>query len=554
MKQAKLAWAAFKTMIRMAADDPVWAMTALALAPFRAIRPIGQAIVLLVLVTLIIGIGGSRLLEAIGYGKGSIPMMMMSVVFPILLIAMVFRLITNPMIHHFGNRNGDTHGSARFATNSETAPLTRNDSGLLIGRNSKTGTLLRYDGPAHLLTMAPTRTGKGVGTIIPNLLTANRSVICIDPKGENVRIASRAREAFGPVYVLDPFGITEMRSAAFNPLDGLNSDSLDVAEDASTLADALVFDEPGMAGEAHWNEEAKALIAGLILRVITHERVERRNLATLREYLTLSPEAFAALLKRMQDTDDVNGLIARAANRHLGKSDREAAGVLSSAQRHTHFLDSPRMQRVLDESYFSFADLKRKTMTIFLVLPPDRLSSYSRWLRLLITQSLLDMARTSEKPASPILYLLDEFAALGHLAPVERAMGLMAGYGVQLWPILQDVHQLRATYGQRAGTFLSNAGVLQVFGVNDHDSARLISDLLGQETVVFQTMARALDSEKSGISYSEQHTARPLLTPDEVRNLPEQIELLFLAGQRPILAKKLAYYADPEFTGAFDPA
>jgi type IV secretion system protein VirD4 len=133
-------------------------------------------------------------------------------------------------------------------------------------------------------------------------------------------------------------------------------------------------------------------------------------------------------------------------------------------------------------------------------------------------------------------------------------MGLMAGYGVQLWPILQDVHQLRATYGQRAGTFLSNAGVLQVFGVNDHDSARLVSDLFGQETVVFQTMSRALDSDKSGISYGEQHTARPLLTPDEVRNLPQNTELLFLAGQRPIVAGKLAYYADPEFRGLFDQA
>ncbi len=125
----------------------------------------------------------------------------------------------------------------------------------------------------------------------------------------------------------------------------------------------------------------------------------------------------------------------------------------------------------------------------------------------------------------------------------------MAGYGVQLWPILQDVHQLRATYGQRAGTFLSNAGVLQVFGVNDHDSARLVSDLLGQETVVFQTMSRALDAEKTGITYGEQHTARPLLTPDEVRNLPQNVELLFLAGQRPIVAGKLAYYADSEFRG-----
>lgn len=205
-------------------------------------------------------------------------------------------------------------------------------------------------------------------------------------------------------------------------------------------------------------------------------------------------------------------------------------------------------------SYFSFADLKRQNITVFLVLPPDRLSTYSRWLRLLVTQSLLDMARTPEKPKVPVLYLLDEFAALGHLGPVERAMGLMAGYGVQLWPILQDVHQLRATYGQRAGTFLSNAGVLQVFGVNDHDSARLVSDLLGQETVVFQTMARAIDAEQSGITYSQHHTARALLTPDEIRSLPAHTQLLFLAGQRPIVAGKLAYYADPEFKGMFDAA
>ncbi|EHS51715.1 TRAG family protein, partial [Rhizobium sp. PDO1-076] len=427
-------------------------------------------------------------------------------------------------------------------------------SGLLIGRDSKTGKLFRYEGPAHLLTMAPTRTGKGVGTIIPNLLTADRSVICIDPKGENARIAGRAREKFGAVHILDPFGVTRRPSAAFNPLDALDPYGIDVAEDASTLADALVFDEPGMAGEAHWNEEAKALIAGLILKIVAVETHGRRHLGTLREYLTLAPDSFAALLKRMQGSTDINGLIARAANRHLGKSDREAAGVLSAAQRHTHFLDSPRMTTVLGRSDFTFADLKTRNATVFLVLPPDRLSAYSRWLRLLVTQSLTDMARDPARPAMPVLYLLDEFAALGHLAPVERAMGLMAGYGVQLWLILQDVHQLRSTYGQRAGTFLSNAGVLQIFGVNDHDSARLVSDLLGQETVVFQTMARALDSEKSGISYSQHHTARPLLTPDEVRNLPQNLELLFLAGQRPITAAKLAYYADPEFKGVFDPA
>ena len=554
MSRATLAWAAFKNMLRAAARDPLWAFVSLLTAPFRIWKPLLGVLFLLVMALFVVGFGGRFALQQMGFGVGSIPFLALDLVTLLVLVWIVFRVITNPLIIHFGDMADDTHGSARFATNKEVAPLTRSNSGLLIGRDPKSKSLMRYDGQAHLLTMAPTRTGKGVGTIIPNLLTADRSVICIDPKGENAKIAGRAREKFGPVHVLDPFSVTGMRSAAFNPLDTLDPASLDVAEDASTLADALVFDEPGMAGEAHWNEEAKALIAGLLLKIVAVESPGRRHLGTLREYLTVSPETFAALLKRMQDSDEAGGLIARAANRHLGKSDREAAGVLSAAQRHTHFLDSPRMTTALSRSDFRFADLKHGNMTVFLVLPPDRLSTYSRWLRLLVSQSLLDMARDPAKPAVPVLYLLDEFASLGHLAPVERAMGLMAGYGVQLWPILQDVHQLRATYGQRAGTFLSNAGVLQVFGVNDHDSARLVSDLLGQETVVFQTMARALDSEKSGISYSQQHTARPLLTPDEVRNLPAHGQLLFLAGQRPIIAGKLAYYVDPEFNGAFDPA
>lgn len=554
MSQTTLAWAAFKNMLREAAQNPRWAFISLLAAPFRLAKPLFQGFLVLLLILFVVGLGGQALLREYGFGPGSMPLIGWYLVTLLIMLAVAFYFLTQPLIFHFGNLENDTHGSARFATNKETAALTRTDNGLLIGRDPKTKKLLRYAGPAHLLTMAPTRTGKGVGTIIPNLLTADRSVICIDPKGENARIAGRARATFGPVYILDPFGVTGKPSAAFNPLEGLDPVGLDVAEDASTLADALVFDEPGTAGEAHWNEEAKALIAGLILKIIAAEPTSRCHLGTLREHLTLAPEAFVALLKDMQASTAANGLVARAANRHLGKSDREAAGVLSAAQRHTHFLDSPRMHRVMDESYFAFADLKKRTGTVFLVLPPDRLSTYSRWLRLLVAQSLTDMARDPAKPAAPVLYLLDEFAALGYLAPVERAMGLMAGYGVQLWPILQDVHQLRATYGQRAGTFLSNAGVLQVFGVNDHDSARLVSDLLGQETVVFQTMSRALDAEESGITYGEQHIARALLTPDEVRNLPQNLELLFLAGQRPIVAGKLAYYADAEFRGLFDQA
>jgi type IV secretion system protein VirD4 len=439
-------------------------------------------------------------------------------------------------------------GTARWANKIERKLLASTSEGLLIGRDPHTGKLLRYDGPAHLLTMAPTRTGKGVGTIIPNLLTADRSVICIDPKGENTRVTGSARQMFGPVFVLDPFEVTGRLSSSFNPLDGLKADGMDVAEDVGMLADALVVDEPGMSGEAHWNEEAKALIAGLLLYIIAAQPPGARHLGTLRNHLTLAPQAMAALLADMQLMADCNGLVARAANRHLGKSDREASGVLSAAQRHTHFLDSPRMTAVMARSDFAFSDLKRRNASVFLVLPPDRLSTYSRWLRLLITQSLTDMARDATTPRQPVLYLLDEFAALGHLAPVERAMGLMAGYGVQLWPILQDIHQLRAAYGKRAGTFLSNAAVLQVFGVNDVETAELVGKAIGKTDAIYTTK-----SWSEGKNSTSQHiSARDLINPDEIMQLPTDRMILLRQGQRPARAKKLRYFEDIEFKGMFD--
>ena len=542
---------AIRNLARMTRQNPVWAITAFVFSPVKLIRHLIGVIVLLLASGIVLAGGAQLILWYFGFPRDSnvYQVVMMLTVLAVILVTL--RALFQPLILRYGGPDGDaTHGSARFATDREARPLARDD-GLLIGRDRKSGKLLRYAGPAHLLTIAPTRTGKGVGTIIPNLLDYPGSVVCIDPKGENARITARHRARFGAVHVLDPFGVTGIASAAFNPLDRIDPAGLDLADDCMTLADALVYDAPGEAGEAHWNEEAKALISGLILSIVTSEPAPTRTLATLRDRLTLAPAAFTAQLEAMQAQ---GGLAARAANRHLGKSDREAAGVLSAAQRHTHFLDSPRMSAVLGRSDFTFADVKTQPTTVYLVLPPDRLATYARWLRLMLAQGLTDLARAPASPARPVLFLLDEFAALGRLEPVERAMGLMAGYGIQLWPILQDVHQLRALYERRAGTFLSNAGVLQIFGVNDHDSAKLVSDLLGQETVVFETMSRAIDSDETGISFGAQHVARPLLTPDEVRTLREDYQLLFLAGQRPIVAAKLKYYADREFAGRFDKA
>jgi len=469
----------------------------------------------------------------------------------------------------FGSWRGDSHGSARFAGKKELRNLEQAD-GLLIGRNPETGKLLSYDGPAHLLTLAPTRAGKGVGTVIPNLLAAERSVLVIDPKGENARITWAAREDMGAVHVLDPFEVSGRLSAAYNPLDRLSADSPDLSEDATSLADALVVDPASQVGDAHWNEEAKAFLGGLIMFCVAHEEPARRNLGAVREYLTLPPDRMKALLELMQDSDAADGLVARAANRFAGKAEREAASVLSNAQRHTHFLDSPRIAKCMARSDFQFSDLRHRITSVFLVLPPNRLDAYSRWLRLLVSQALQDIARDAEMSATPAglqnpqiaaqrpverlkaptLFLLDEFAALSRLEAVERAMGLMAGYGLQLWPILQDMSQLRDLYGQRASTFVANAGVQQVFGVNDFETAKWLSQTMGQGTIGYQTEShKPGDMPTTGTSI----TGRDLLTPDEIMQLPPELQLLRVQGQPTAIAGKLRYYADREFEGLFVP-
>lgn len=452
-------------------------------------------------------------------------------------------------------RPSAVHGSARWSTMGEVRAALGGSDGLIVGRENTTGgQLLRYAGTQHLITIAPTRSGKGVGAIIPNLLTADRSVLCIDPKGENARIAARARLRFGPVFVLDPFAVSGAPIGAFNPLDALDETSPDLAEDAALLADALVYDPPGHSGDAHWNEEAKALIAGVILHVVCQEPIYRRKLTRVRELLTAAPKDFEGMLIDMQESTCAGGLVARAANRQLGKSDREAAGVLSSAQRHTHFLDSRRMAAVLERSDFRFEDLKDHVCTVFLVLPPDRLGTHSRWLRLLVAQAIGAIARSTTRPEKPVLLLLDEFPALGRLEPLAQAFGLMAGYGLQLWPILQDLHQLKSVYGERAGTFLSNAGLIQIFNVGDVETAGWVSRSIGATTVAYQTAGSSVSrgspfsfQTTTSTSTNSHLTRRDLLTPDEVMRLDPSLEILLRQGCAPVAARKVRYYADPEF-------
>jgi len=422
--------------------------------------------------------------------------------------------------------------------------------GLILGRHGKR--LLRLSTDRHLLTLAPTRAGKGVSSIIPNLLTYRGSVFVVDVKGENAAIAARRRRAMGQaVHVLDPWGISGVKSCAFNPLDLIDLRSPDVAEDAAMLADALVY---GRDGDSHWDDEARALLVGLILHVASIEPAGTRTLAKVRELVALPPDDFAVLLDDMALNLSAHGLVARCAHRLRQKADRERSGVVSTAQAHTHFLDSPRMAQVMGGSDFEMADLKRKRVSVFVVLPAERIATFNRWLRLMVGFALTAMARTPGKPARPVLFLLDEFAALGRLSAVETAMGLMAGYGAQLWPILQDLSQLKGLYGERWRSFVANAGVVQAFNVSDPLTAEQLSAMLGKRTATVRSVSsssRGGKREGTG-STNFSSVARPLLLPDEIMRLPADKEILFVQGRRPVLATKPLYFADSEFRGLFD--
>jgi type IV secretion system protein VirD4 len=415
---------------------------------------------------------------------------------------------------------------------------------------------LHYKGDRHLLTVAPTRAGKGVSAIIPNLLTYGGSALVIDPKGENARVTAQERARMGQdVHVVDPWGLTGMKSSRFNPLDWLNADDPDVGENAYMLADAIVV-RSGKGEDRFWDDESVALLWGFILYVALDEGHDgERSLAGVRELISTGPKELGVLLAAMLESK--NEIVASTAARTLAKEDKVRSNVFTTLQSHTHFLDSPRMRDSLSVSDFRFEDLKSRKMSIYLVLPADRLGTFGRWLRLLIQQAITVNARNiTEKPDKPILFLLDEMAALGKLTKVEEAYGLMAGFGMQLWGIVQDLSQLDRIYDKGWETFIGNSGVIQYFGSRDLKTAEYFSKLCGVGTIVKQSftrsIARAFSSGSSGGSNStsstegsnEDHIARPLALPDELMVLRKNQSLLLVENFNPIRAGKITWYND----------
>jgi len=465
------------------------------------------------------------------------------------------------------NSNLQPSGFARGQVASQQ-PDTQ-DEGLFLGYlwDGRHKRRMHYKGDRHLLTIAPNRSGKGTSAIIPNLLTYQGSCLVIDPKGENAMMTATRRgkgNASIPgmkqaVHILDPWGIvkgTDTKPSRFNPIDWIIRDPINATENAMLLADSLV--PPRDSKDPFWDDEARALLTGLILYVAFDLSEDgQRTLGRVRDILVMGEDELAKVLARMSKTLDP---VARStAARTIAKEEKVRSNVLATAQSHTHFLDSPVIRTSLSYSDFKFEDLKTKATTVYLVLPADRLNAFGRWLRILVQLAITVNGRNIEQRAkNPILFMLDEMAALGRLSMVEQAYGLMAGFGIQLWGIFQDAAQAKRIYGDGWESFIGNAGVVQYFGSRDHTTADYFSKLCGVTTIkkfsLTSVVAKQFDligkmlgtaSQWEPQSTTQDIVQRQLAYPDELMRMRDPLQLVLIEGCNPVMGFKMPWFEDP---------
>jgi type IV secretion system protein VirD4 len=419
----------------------------------------------------------------------------------------------------------------------------------------------------HMMTIAGSRAGKGVSTIIPNLIEYPGSILVIDPKGENAQVTANrrgmgshyAKRGLGQdVFVLDPFRVSGHKTSCFNPLEMIDPESETAVDDAALIAEAMIIQAEGEG--RHWTASARNFLRGLILFIRTDKDPASQNLMLMRQHLLLDKISFNDLLADMKNASGwpkCDHVIRGAANSLDAKEDKERAGVLSAAIEQTEFLDSEPLCRTLLRSDFSLRDLKRRPTTVYLCLPARFMSIHSRWLRIVVNLAVAAMEIETAKPEHPVLFLMDEFAVLDRLESIEKAAGQIAGFDCLLWPILQDISQLRSIYKDRWETFMGNAGLLQFFGNNDHATLDYISKRLGKTTIVKASRGEVLmeQTAKGLHGVSTQLHETDLMTADEVgRFFSRQTEaqILMWPGADPLAIDRVSYYEHHYFQDKYD--
>lgn len=369
--------------------------------------------------------------------------------------------------------------------------------GRLVQPEGAIGKKIRFGQPMHTLVFGPNGKGKGTRLLMPNLLQMSGcSIVVVDPKGELAAVTAPFRRKLGRVVILNPFGVLtdirgyeDLRSQGFNPLAGLDPDTSAFNAQAALLADALV---PVGGKEPHWDESARSMIAAFIMYVV----LEARRLGivpTMARVRELICEASAEPSKRnnfmgegiprraLEMLDyDIPGLRNKAAQ--FVEWYDEVRSIASTAKRHTEPFDDPEIADDLAKTGFDFGQLKREPTTVYLILPPEMMERHSKWLRLLLTSAFQSVLRVRRPGEPKVLFMIDEFYALGHLEIISTVWALTRGYGIQIVPVLQDLIQLKKLYPDLWETFIGMAGAVAAFAPNDMTTANWMARRAGDTT------------------------------------------------------------------------
>jgi type IV secretion system protein VirD4 len=414
----------------------------------------------------------------------------------------------------------------------------------------------------HIVSIAQTRSGKGVSLIIPNLLNYQGSVLVVDPKAENAWVtAAYRRDVLGQkTFIVDPWNVINRDYASlaggeelqesiakFNPLSILDPGSDDFVEDLAYLADALIITES--AREPYFDNTARELWAGLMAYVVENPAFrDHRSLEAARKLLMQPNEELARTIEMAIDLGPGSIAALKLAQFKNVKDSTSIMSVISAARTQTAFLDTATLNRAMESSDFNFEELCGGGTSIYLVLPPDKFKTYARWLRLMVSIAIRAVARRSAQGRTglPTLFVLDEFGTIGKLNAVAQAYGLMAGLGMIMWSFSQDLNQLKRDYPEDWETFIANSQAITCFGVMDNFTADYISKFLGTQTIQHQNVSTTHDAVSSLVTSttrSTQTTSRPLLHPDEVRRLDSD-HCLLMGKLQPIYSRRIVYHED----------
>lgn len=418
---------------------------------------------------------------------------------------------------------------------------------------------VHYHQAGHILTVAPTGSGKGTSAIIPNLLR-HPWIFLIDPGGENTAVAARAWRQKGYAFsCLNPWGMHtaqpwSLPSHSINPLNILDPESETFASDADLLADMIVVRSSREDGSsAYFKEEARSGIRAFLMHIATAEPLSRQTLLTLREYITADAENWEALLTAMKANAAAGGTIAREATqleRREAQSEGEFSAILSTMKQDTNFIEDPVMQAALAVSTVDLAELKGMRngaklpgAVLSVVIPLEYLETHAAYARLVIGCALWTMQR-APLARGRVLFVMDEFPALKRMDRIAGGLATLRKYRVWLWPIIQNIGQLKQLYGQNWQTFMSNAGLKMFVGAGDLETAQYISELCGEATIEVKTRTPGGDTVS--------HSPRRLATAEEVMHICGTQQIAFVDNLKPLLLRKTPYWNRPSLRGRFE--